>query len=869
MIAVGSRGDVQPYVALGLGLRDAGHEVRIATHPRFEAFVRARALEFAPLAEGSHSSGAPESPDAAPPRRLAAAGSTIRPLRPWLELLEDGRSVAHRRLTDCRDSCDGSDAIVVSLLGTLLGYQLAGHLRVPLVRAYLVPWSPALTGPTRRVALDRVRFEFRRAAHALARQALWQQGRPWVNAARLDVLGLSPLPVRDFTSTLDARRTPLLLGYSPTVVPGAAVCDWADVTGFWFLDRPPTWRPPPALVDFLAAGPPPVFVGFGTRHERAGGDVVDVVLEALARAGRRGIVQLPQATTAVSSLRPDVLAVDAVPHDWLLPQVTAAVHHGGAGTTAAALRAGVPSIVVPEFADQPFWARRVHRLGVGPPPIPASRLSVDRLTEALLARGQRHRDADACGRAGRADPFRTGRGEGRRSVSALRHRVPGDTALTVRVRSLQSGDASGDENASPSVSGSSRKDLLFAVVTRKSDARLARLLHDLFAVVMTFGPILLALAALSAVVAVLNAAAWPWYGWVIVAPVLYFGALVLYLCINAVTCRQVGRRNPKPRHAVLDPGVRQRSAETLGLATAAMCYRRLAILQSIPGITLLVQFRPFDRLVLRSYSPSIHLGRNVINWSTLNDPDLTEIADNVILGGRCTISAHSMVLRGDALAYVSAPVRIEERVTIGGEAYVSLGCVVGRDAVVEPGAVVEPFTRIPPGEVWGGNPARFRRMREDIRRDDAAEADTAARDATPADAAPAADPGSERDDVRRLVVETLGLTDEQASGELSTATCALWDSLGQVAIAAALFDRFGVTVEPADIFRLESLDDIRRLADGSALPAPEEASALPGAAPTAARSSELRAAPGRGDAAAARSAGGHPSAGQVDGHGSG
>src|SRR5262245_36820264 len=106
--------------------------------------------------------------------------------------------------------------------------------------------------------------------------------------------------------------------------------------------------------------------------------------------------------------------------------------------------------------------------------------------------------------------------------------------------------------------GRSSKDLVFAVVIRKSDARLARMLHDVIALVMTLGPILLALTALSAVAAVLNAAAWPWYCWVIAAPILYFGALVLYLLLNALICGAAGKRNPKPRHAVLNPGVRQR-----------------------------------------------------------------------------------------------------------------------------------------------------------------------------------------------------------------------------------------------------------------------------------------------------------------------
>ena len=174
---------------------------------------------------------------------------------------------------------------------------------------------------------------------------------------------------------------PICHGFSPAVVPRPA--DWpatVHVTGYWWPARPPRWQPPDQLVDFLAAGPPPVFVGFGSMtptHDR----LHDVVAAAVKRAGVRAVVQ-----SGWAGLRPagdDILLVGDLPHDWLFPRTAAVVHHAGAGTTGAGLRAGVPAVPVPVLLDQPFWADRLHRLGVAPQPLPLHELTADTLTDAL------------------------------------------------------------------------------------------------------------------------------------------------------------------------------------------------------------------------------------------------------------------------------------------------------------------------------------------------------------------------------------------------------------------------------------------------------------------------------------------------------
>jgi UDP:flavonoid glycosyltransferase YjiC (YdhE family) len=197
--------------------------------------------------------------------------------------------------------------------------------------------------------------------------------RPEIDRWRVETLGLPRAGPRG-----PRRRSPVLCGFSGAVVPRPP--DWparVHVTGYWFLDPGP-WRPDPRLRDFLAAGPPPVYVGFGSMRPADEEAAFVVVRAALRRAGLRGLL-----AAGGGPETDDLLTVADVPHTWLFPRTAAVVHHGGAGTTAAALRAGVPSLVCPVFSDQPYWGERVSRLGAGPEPLPLEDLDVDVLTARL------------------------------------------------------------------------------------------------------------------------------------------------------------------------------------------------------------------------------------------------------------------------------------------------------------------------------------------------------------------------------------------------------------------------------------------------------------------------------------------------------
>jgi UDP:flavonoid glycosyltransferase YjiC (YdhE family) len=176
----------------------------------------------------------------------------------------------------------------------------------------------------------------------------------------------------------------MLYCYSPAIAPKPP--DWSEqahVTGYWFLDHPSAWQPPADLVRFLGSGPPPVYIGFGSMVSRKPEQTTRIALDALKQSRQRGVIATGWGALSQSDLPSEVFLIESVPHDWLFPKMAAVVHHGGAGTTGAGLRAGVPSIVVPFGGDQPFWAQRVKALGVGPDPIPRGRLTAARLAHAM------------------------------------------------------------------------------------------------------------------------------------------------------------------------------------------------------------------------------------------------------------------------------------------------------------------------------------------------------------------------------------------------------------------------------------------------------------------------------------------------------
>jgi UDP:flavonoid glycosyltransferase YjiC (YdhE family) len=279
-----------------------------------------------------------------------------------------------------------ADIIISGLGGILVGASVAEKLGLSLIQAYNVPLTPTAAFPGVLVPwLSVWPYSIsHRLSHWLTRQVVWQTARFAGNRARIEQLGLPSAPLAGMFDSEIFRSGPVLYGFSPTILPRPA--DWEDrihVTGYWFADEPDSWVPPPELLEFLQSGPTPVYVGFGSMSSEKPREMMRVILDALAMHRRRAVVHSGWAGLASTCLPKNVLVIGSVPHSWLFPRVSVIVHHGGAGTTAAAIRAGVPSVVVPFHGDQPFWADLTDRLGVGTKPIPRRRLTAGRLATAI------------------------------------------------------------------------------------------------------------------------------------------------------------------------------------------------------------------------------------------------------------------------------------------------------------------------------------------------------------------------------------------------------------------------------------------------------------------------------------------------------
>lgn len=392
ILAIGSRGDVQPFVALGCGLQSAGHQVRIVTLEGFEELVRSHGLDHLSIAGRLRDIAQSDAGREWVERRANTTGFLSGFVRVAASLIEAG-------VGSYWTACQDVEVLIVSGMGLLVGLHIADRLKVPLIRVQLSPFVRThydLAGNKNLLTI--VRGEWTAFLHAAFRLVVWNKLREVTNATRRSILSLPPLPsFIEPVSAMNRQRQLVLDAYSPTVVPRPLDWgNWIQVTGYWFLESSSGWMPRTDLKDFLESGPPPVFVGFGSTPFPEPEASTRVVLRALERVGKRGVIVSGGSGLTMGRLTDDVISVESVPHSWLFSRVTAAVHHGGAGVTGAALCAGLPSVVVPIFADQPFWGGRVFHLGAGPRPIPARQLSEEALVDAIRATAS----AEMRGRAG-------------------------------------------------------------------------------------------------------------------------------------------------------------------------------------------------------------------------------------------------------------------------------------------------------------------------------------------------------------------------------------------------------------------------------------------------------------------------------------
>ncbi|KAI0127005.1 glycosyltransferase family 28 domain-containing protein [Xylariales sp. AK1849] len=413
---VGSRGDVQPFIALGQILKNTyGHRVRIATHATFQKFVEENGLEFFCIGGD--------------PAELMAFMVKNPGLMPGFDAVKSGEITKRRKgieeiVWGCWRSCieagngmgpaprlergrgatgsDGSNPMVMDAANkpfvadaiianppSFAHIHVAEKLGVPLHLMFTMPWSPTRAFPQPLANIqssntDPVTTNY--VSYALVEMMTWQGLGDVINRFRAKVLDLEPLSLLWAPGVLTRLRIPYTYCWSPALIPKPS--DWGnhiDVAGFFFLDLALNYTPEPDLAAFLEAGPPPVYIGFGSIVVDDPDALTKTIFEAVAETGVRALVSKGWGGLGADSLGiPDgVFMLGNCPHDWLFQHVSAVCHHGGAGTTAAGINAGKPTIIVPFFGDQPFWGAMVARAGAGPDPIPYKKLTTEGLAEAI------------------------------------------------------------------------------------------------------------------------------------------------------------------------------------------------------------------------------------------------------------------------------------------------------------------------------------------------------------------------------------------------------------------------------------------------------------------------------------------------------
>jgi sterol 3beta-glucosyltransferase len=376
IFAAGSRGDIQPCTILGSELQRAGFNVLLAAPENFADFIQERGLCFYPLRGDVQQIMASETG-----RGFMEKGSTnllqsIRAMRTMLG------PVATQMAEDAFEACQGADALISLAIFATFAKTIAEVRQIPLIHVEPTPVLPtrAFPAPGWPVQRDLGGLHNRLSGHAML-QVLWQWYRPFVNDFR-HRFGLPLYTAASFYQILTS--TCLLGAYSDKVIPRPS--DWPQnihITGYWFPDSQTEWKPESELKAFLDSGDPPVYVGFGSMSGRQPEKLARLVLEALAQSGQRGLLLTGWGGMRALSAPDSVFVLDSAPHSWLFPRMAAVVHHGGAGTTAEGLRAGVPTLILPFAVDQAFWGKRVKALGVGPSPIPFRKLTAEKLACAI------------------------------------------------------------------------------------------------------------------------------------------------------------------------------------------------------------------------------------------------------------------------------------------------------------------------------------------------------------------------------------------------------------------------------------------------------------------------------------------------------
>ncbi|KAJ7095901.1 glycosyltransferase family 1 protein [Mycena belliarum] len=378
-LTIGSRGDVQPYIALGLGLMKEGHSVTIVTHEEYKPWIESFGIKH------KQAGGDPGAL-----MKLSVENKMFSPeffkesiqnFRPWLDQL----------LIDSWESCQGADILLESP-SAMSGVHIAEALNIPYFRTFTMPWTKTSEFPHAFLSPPVEAPTFNCASYVLFSNVIWAATSGQINRWRRNTLKIGNTDM----GHLAQSKIPFIYNFSQAVVPKPL--DWGDATtvsGYWFLDNPEgaNWTPPPDLLEWMGKarkdGKPIVYIGFGSITIPHPNKMTARIVKAVLKSDVRAIISKGWSARMSKGndkdpeveMPPECYSLDKVPHDWLFPLIDACLHHGGAGTTGASLRAGIPTLIKPFFGDQFFWSSRVQKLGAG---LKVTSMHASDLSEALI-----------------------------------------------------------------------------------------------------------------------------------------------------------------------------------------------------------------------------------------------------------------------------------------------------------------------------------------------------------------------------------------------------------------------------------------------------------------------------------------------------
>jgi len=400
VMVIGSRGDIQPFLKIGKNLQEYGHRVRIATHPAFKDFVQKDSgLEFFSVGGDPAELMAfmVKNPGMIPTMDTLKKGEVGRRRSQMAEMFEGFWRACINATDDEKDTSNlkmmgeknpfVADAIIANP-PSFAHIHCAERLGIPLHLMFTFPYTPTQAFPHPLANIKKTNVDPGYAnfmSYPLVEMMTWQGLGDLINAFRVKTLGLEPVSTLWAPGQLYRMKVPYTYLWSPGLIPKPA--DWGpeiDIAGFVFLDLASSFNPPDDLVKFLDAGPPPVYIGFGSIVVDDPDKFTKIIFEAVEMAGVRALVSKGWGGLGDDDNTPDnVFMLENTPHDWLFPKVSAVVHHGGAGTTAIGLKCGKPTMIVPFFGDQQFWGSMIGKAGAGAEPVPYKSLSAEKLADGI------------------------------------------------------------------------------------------------------------------------------------------------------------------------------------------------------------------------------------------------------------------------------------------------------------------------------------------------------------------------------------------------------------------------------------------------------------------------------------------------------